>query len=450
VVKNFTIVLLFVLITASPLLFGQVTVDGAMNAGEGYTLLGGTATPSNSGFGSAIAVRRLYAKSDGTYFYLFLESKLNTGSNDHITIFLNFSSYDGLAAGSAAGGQGLYNSNTGFKLDMETDFAIDINPGSSSNAYIDFYRYFSGGLTQADLKMYLGNPGVSGDSATGPSAGTTWGGSAISANVYTFAFNNDGADNHGFEIKIPYSSFPGITSSASLTTIFAAIASSGGFWSNQSTPEKAGIGNLGNNADFTAQSFTFHLSPNLLLPVELSSFSATTRANNVQLNWKTATEVNNYGFSVQRSSDKNTWETLSFVKGAGNSNSPLEYSYTDKNLVNGTYYYRLRQQDNDGSFKYYAAQGVTVANAVKFQLDQNYPNPFNPTTRISFSIAKAGQVHLVVYNAIGQVVKTFTNTYGDAGTYAVTFDASTLPSGMYFYKIDAGSFSETKKMLLIK
>lgn len=85
-----------------------------------------------------------------------------------------------------------------------------------------------------------------------------------------------------------------------------------------------------------------------------------------------------------------------------------------------------------------------------FELRQNYPNPFNPTTRISFSLAKAGEVELKVYNVLGQEVETLVDDYYDAGDHEVLFDASNMASGVYFYKVNAGDYSDVKKMTLLK
>ena len=85
-----------------------------------------------------------------------------------------------------------------------------------------------------------------------------------------------------------------------------------------------------------------------------------------------------------------------------------------------------------------------------FSLSQNYPNPFNPNTVISYSLPSASNVKLIVYNTLGQTVKTLESGYKNAGKYTVTFNASDLPSGIYFYKLEAGQFSQIKKMILIK
>ncbi len=85
-----------------------------------------------------------------------------------------------------------------------------------------------------------------------------------------------------------------------------------------------------------------------------------------------------------------------------------------------------------------------------FSLSQNYPNPFNPVTKISFSIPNNSYTKLVVYDISGKQVAELVNNTLDAGTYDIDFDASQLSSGTYFYRIEAGEFTEVKKMILVK
>ncbi|HKK20179.1 MAG TPA: T9SS type A sorting domain-containing protein, partial [candidate division Zixibacteria bacterium] len=86
----------------------------------------------------------------------------------------------------------------------------------------------------------------------------------------------------------------------------------------------------------------------------------------------------------------------------------------------------------------------------QFELSQNYPNPFNPTTLFSFSVPTASHVVLDVYNVAGQRVATLADDYYKAGMYSVSWDAAEFASGVYFYKMDAGKYSEVKKMVLLK
>ncbi len=187
------------------------------------------------------------------------------------------------------------------------------------------------------------------------------------------------------------------------------------------------------------------------LPVELVSFSARVSDNKIILNWLTATEVNNYGFEIQRSVQTYKWEVLGFVEGHGNSNSPKEYSFLDNDIAAaGKYLYRLKQIDNDGSYEYSQIIEVDFDLPINFELSQNYPNPFNPSTTIGFNLHKSGVVTLRVYNLMGEEIKTLVEGYREAGIYTINFNAEGHPSGMYLYRLSTNSFTETKKMLFMK
>ncbi|MCX6151193.1 MAG: T9SS type A sorting domain-containing protein [Ignavibacteriales bacterium] len=192
------------------------------------------------------------------------------------------------------------------------------------------------------------------------------------------------------------------------------------------------------------------------VPVEFSSFTAKIVAGAVNLEWKTATEINNRGFEVQRSADHNSFNTISFVQGKGTTTAPQAYAYTDKNITDGkAYSYRLKQIDLDGSFKYSAIVEAKNTIPAKFNLSQNYPNPFNPSTSIQFALPVDARVSLQVYNMIGQVVVIVANGNFAAGSYNLNLDASNLTSGMYIYNIkavgiDGSTMNATKKMTLVK
>ncbi len=189
------------------------------------------------------------------------------------------------------------------------------------------------------------------------------------------------------------------------------------------------------------------------LPVELSSFSAAVIGQNVKLNWTTETEVNNYGFEVERcalSAERQAWEKIGFVNGNGNSNSSKNYSFNDKTATGGKYSYRLKQIDNDGQFEYSNIIEVDINLPLEFSLNQNYPNPFNPSTKISFQIAETAFTSLKVFDVLGNEIESIVNKEMQAGSYEVNFDAGNLSNGVYFYKLQAGSFVQTKKMLLLK
>jgi hypothetical protein len=116
--------------------------------------------------------------------------------------------------------------------------------------------------------------------------------------------------------------------------------------------------------------------------------------------------------------------------------------------VNNKYDLYIQRVNSSGSLTSIKTTGKE--NPQVFQLVQNYPNPFNPATTISYTIPKAGNVQLKVYDALGREVSTLVNTHQESGWYNVNFDASRLSSGMYIYKLTSENFSQVKKMMLLK
>jgi hypothetical protein len=192
------------------------------------------------------------------------------------------------------------------------------------------------------------------------------------------------------------------------------------------------------------------------IPVELTSFTATSRSGEVYLNWATASETNNLGFEIERkilnNQNEGEWARIGFVEGYGTTTEPKEYSYVDNiSRINATSLaYRLKQLDFDGSYEY--SDEVLVDNSVPvdYALHQNYPNPFNPVTTISYSLPLKSQVDLVIHNLLGEKVIQLVNEEKEVGKHSIEFNATSLPSGVYFYRLQAGSFVETKKMVLMK
>ena len=197
------------------------------------------------------------------------------------------------------------------------------------------------------------------------------------------------------------------------------------------------------------------------LPIQLASFTAQEiPGRGAQLQWTTLSEINNYGFNVQRkrTSDSSfTQLANAFIPGHGTTNEPHTYSYIDSTVPAGQWQYRLKQTDLDGTVHYSDPVPVTVLTGVggtappEYALLQNYPNPFNPTTEMKFSVAKTGKVRIEVYNIIGQRVSVLLNEVAEAGRYhTVRFDGSNLASGVYFYRMQSGDFTAIKKLLLLK
>lgn len=208
----------------------------------------------------------------------------------------------------------------------------------------------------------------------------------------------------------------------------------------------------GNQIYFCATRHVIRLTVDEPLPVELSSFtSSVSNLNSVNLNWTTTFERNNACFKVERSIDGTEWVTIGTISGNGTTTIPCEYTYTDRNLNPGTYYYRLKQIDFNGNFEYHnLSSEVEIGTHLQYDLSQNYPNPFNPTTQINYTIPKDGFVTLKVFDLTGKEIMTVVNETKIAGYNSAYIDASNLTSGAYFYKLQSGSFTETKKMFLIK
>ena len=195
-----------------------------------------------------------------------------------------------------------------------------------------------------------------------------------------------------------------------------------------------------------------------LVPVELSSFIASVSGNNVNLSWITASETNNHRFEVERKVldiDGQDWVTIGFRQGMGTSAQENKYSFVDdlSSLNVKKVAYRLKQVDFDGTYAYSDEIELDVNTVPEsFGLTQNYPNPFNPSTSIRYNIPQDNFVSLKVYNTLGEEVATLVNSFIQAGSYEVNFDAKNLTSGIYYYvvRVGDGEFVKTMKMLLLK
>ncbi|MCR4417171.1 MAG: T9SS type A sorting domain-containing protein [Ignavibacteria bacterium] len=192
------------------------------------------------------------------------------------------------------------------------------------------------------------------------------------------------------------------------------------------------------------------------LPVELNTLNIIKTFDYILLRWSTATEVNNYGWEIERSKiDKftqrpSTWKTIGFVKGSGNSNSPKEYSFIDKDVLYGEYAYRLKQIDIDGSSTYSEELRVFAGKKPEVYELKAYPNPFNPTTTIRFSLPEGGILKLSIYDALGRFVETLVDDQRDAGIYEFEYNASKLSSGIYFTILQVNNIRVVNKLQLIK
>lgn len=196
------------------------------------------------------------------------------------------------------------------------------------------------------------------------------------------------------------------------------------------------------------------------LPIQLASFIAVALSSSaVRVQWVTVSEINNYGFEVQKSSQRTgEFVTVSgLIPGHGTSNQRHEYTFVDNNASPGRWFYRLKQIDLDGTQHFFEPVHVEVLTGVEetapsvFMLSQNYPNPFNPSTMISFSVEMRGRATLDLYNVLGQKVATLFDTVVEPGRlYEVRVDAGQLATGIYLCRLDSNGKSAMRKLILVK
>lgn len=192
-----------------------------------------------------------------------------------------------------------------------------------------------------------------------------------------------------------------------------------------------------------------------IIPVELNNFAASVNDGKVSLTWETSSELNNLGFYIERSnisSDENEaeWIEIGFKEGRGNSTERNFYKFEDYPLYDGTYHYRLRQVDFNGSYTYSNEVEANLFTIKTFELSQNYPNPFNPTTTISFQLPEASFITLKIFDVLGTEVETIAEGKYPAGVHEVNFNAEDLSSGLYMYRIISGTNELTRKMMVVK
>lgn len=234
--------------------------------------------------------------------------------------------------------------------------------------------------------------------------------------------------------------------------------------SNQPITVHVTMNRLGNPPDSCHRSIEFRAADNCNpsnqricridvdnpLPIELSSMTSSTEKNSVSLQWMTSKETNNAGFDIERKSD-DAWMKVGFVSGQGNTTSPVQYEFTDRNLETGSYKYRLKQIDFNGDFEYYELNNeVVIGVPSRFAVHQNHPNPFNPVTTIKYELPYDASVSISVYDITGHEIVTLVNERERAGYHSIEFNASNISSGVYFYRVSAGQYEAVKRMMLIK
>jgi len=191
------------------------------------------------------------------------------------------------------------------------------------------------------------------------------------------------------------------------------------------------------------------------LPVELVSFTASRDKQDIILKWETTSEVENYGFEVERKhAGTKDWTRIGFVEGNGSITTTSEYSFTDGGVgLLRELKYRLKQLDYSGSYEYSPEVSVTgddPQSPFEYRLYNNYPNPFNPTTTIRYELMSDGLTQLIIYDMLGREVEVLVDEQQVAGGYEIIFNASDYSAGVYFCRIKSGNYSQLIKLLLVK
>jgi len=210
-------------------------------------------------------------------------------------------------------------------------------------------------------------------------------------------------------------------------------------------------------------------NPDISLPVELSTFTATASGDNVILHWRTETEVGNVGFSIYRSSTKDgDYTKIGWVDGAGDSGISIDYKFTDETVEQSeTYFYYLEDIDISGEKNKSMIIEVVVPSAKpvllipkEFRLLQNFPNPFNPDTWLPYELAYDTTVTIRIYDLKGHLVRELDLGRQSASSYitkdkAAYWDGKNehgqkVASGVYWYTLRAEGFSAIRRMAILK
>ncbi len=190
----------------------------------------------------------------------------------------------------------------------------------------------------------------------------------------------------------------------------------------------------------------------IALPVELTSFEALADGETVTLRWETVSETNNAGFEVQvRAEDGEEWERVGWKDGIGTTTVPQQYQLAVDELEPQTYTFRLKQVDFDGTFAYSPEVEVAVEMIEAYRLTAAYPNPFNPTTQFTVAVQRAQDVRVAVFDMTGRRVRTlFAGPLHAQQSRSVVFEASDLPSGVYYLRAFGETFQASQAVVLMK
>ncbi|MCH7677002.1 T9SS type A sorting domain-containing protein, partial [candidate division KSB1 bacterium] len=320
-------------------------------------------------------------------------------------------------------------------LDVSTPASVNLPPPPGQTVVVPLNLNNPGGLPIDDFELTFLYPTSLLTFQKTDSAGTLTDG-------WTTA---SGQENTPGEITITGSNGTPLTSSGVLINVV--FQESGG--------PGAGLLQLTDFLDDIAAASTTDGILNNAVPVELASFSAQVAESSVKLIWTTTSETNNFGFDIEKSVDRYSFSKIAFVAGKGTISIPQSYVFIDKKVGLGTFYYRLKQIDTDGSFQYSEILKVETNAPKSFALYQNHPNPFNPETIIRYQFPQESEVGLTIYNLKGQEIRTLVDEKKQAGFYNIAWNGKDnagrqVASGVYIYRIQIGDFTGVKKLTLLR
>jgi len=421
---------------SSAFLAAQPTIDGNLSDAS-YTTVG-TFTSGRDSYGADNDMGAIKYYTDNTTLYIGITGEI--ASNNNIVLFLNFSGYGGRGAGNELDptniatngcfeGSGL----DGARLDMDADFAIAFNEGTSSvNFYADGIRYGSGGTAVLN-NAFIGDTGSQSGTSANFNSASAFGGTG---NI-TLAYNNgySGNSNLGIEFSIPISAFPGVTN-AQTVEFFALITNANGEASNETIPGDPGASNLGFDFDFSAVTSQNFFTSAAMLPVELSQFGVEVKGISAKLSWRTESEFNNHYFEIQHSMDARNWKALGRVEGWGTTLTPQEYVFMDDNPNAGVNYYRLMQVDYDGGFEF---SEVVQANLDITTTDIScYPNPVETALTVQWPAESGRNLIAELFDAKGKAV---CKEQVSMDTGKLEIDLQFFPSGIYVLRLSDAATS---------
>ena len=411
--------------------------------------------------------------------FLGVVGKLDTGSDNGIGLWLNFSELSGAPAGTSLGqagiGAGHYlDGDNGGRLNYEADFEVDvlfaINPGGGAdNVFVDVMSLV--GTPAAD---YLGSADQSGTAALGPidEQNNNGGAPVFAQNNVAFAFDNSGSTTTGFEIALPFNQL-GLDAEAARrlaagsVEAFAIVVSSSAYFSNVSVPGDISNGNPGFSPDFlnnVQDPDGFGANPGgpigtgpfnsvaVQLPVELTAFGAVTEGGALRVEWATAGETNNAYFDVAlRAAGESAFRDAGQVAGAGTTAEPQRYALPVTGLQPGRYTVRLTQVDLDGTASALGTVEVAVGVAGSHLLSAVAPNPSMGTARVSLTVVRAQAVEVAAYDVLGRRVQTlFAGAMDEGEARQFEVDASALAPGLYVIRAQGEGFAETTRFTVAR